>query len=166
MAKPNRKPERSPHLDALAKVRGEIRALSAGIESHLNVRAAWWKFTERAADARRLANLFHACAELQELHNAWERDREAAPSVSTRAQWIVLRNGCETIDYGTSFADASQRMAKAADTLEELLRIRYGKARMIQRTGNAASVYIDVLTDYGSGSLLQREWLELQDIST
>lgn len=164
MAKPKSKRERSPYMDQLVKVRGEIRALSAGIESHLNVHAAWWKFTERAADARRLADLFLACAELQAAHNAWERVEEQSTEPNPRGHWIVLRNGCETVDYGTSFTDAGTRMAKAADTIEELLRIRYGKARMIQRTGNAASVYIDVLADDGSGSLLQREWLELQNI--
>ena len=75
MAKPTSKPSRSPHLDALAKTRGEIRALSAGIESHLNAHAAWWEFQERAADAMRLARLFAECEALQAMHNAWERQR-------------------------------------------------------------------------------------------
>lgn len=164
MAKPNKVRERSPYLDRLAKVRGEIRALSAGIESHLNCHAAWWKFTERAADARRLADLFIQCAELQSLHNGWESREEAtvAPGASKRGHWMVLRNGFEPVDYGTSYTEGMERMRVAADAAEKVLRTRYPTLTH-WRAENRDSIYVDCLTE--GGAIMQREYFQLQNIA-
>lgn len=168
MAKPKSKPARSPYLDSLAAVRGQIRSLSAGIESHLNVHAAWWRHTTLAGDARRLAHLFEECARLQADHNAWEKAREEGREEAprTRGHWLVLRNGVETVDYGTSFEDARERMHKAAECMAGILRQRY-PGRPVEEAANRDSVYLSVPSMDAEGKaagFLQREWFTLQNI--
>ena len=81
--------------------------------------------------------------------------------MATPGAWSIVRNDLEVVTRGTPSDNQVAALRAVADTAESLLRARYPR-RVIRRSGNRDSAYVDVMADDGN-TVLQREYFVIHE---